>query len=81
MKGHASEAELNDRIDDAVAPRRREELERHLAECSLCAERYRTALETVSRIRALPRRAEVPRPLTRPAPGSRDLRSHQGLNQ
>ena len=81
MKGHASEAELNDRIDDALGPQRREELERHLTECSLCAARYASALDTVTRIRSLPRRAEAPRPAARPPLAHRGDRAHQGLNQ
>lgn len=81
MKGHASEAELNDRIDDALPPRRRAELERHLAECAACAQRYAAASETVNRIRALPRRAEILRPVTRPMPEAPRERPHQGLNQ
>ena len=81
MKGHASEAELNDWIDDVLSARRRDELERHLDECALCAARYAAALDTVRRIRALPRRAEVPRQITRPLLARREDRAHQGLNQ
>jgi len=81
MKGHASEAELNDRIDGGLALRRRPELDRHLAACAACAARYATAEQTVKRIRALSRRAQAPRPVARPAPAARDRRRHQGLNQ
>ena len=79
MKGHASEAELNDRIDDTLAPRRREELERHLAQCTACAGRYTVALEIVNRIRALPRQAHVPRPVARPAPTALGLSMRQDV--
>lgn len=81
MKGHASEAELNDRIDGTLASRRLAEVDRHLAACAACAERYAIAEQTVNRIRALPRRAQVPRPVARPAPPVPDRRAHQGLNQ
>lgn len=61
MKGHASEAELNDRIDGVLSPRRGEELERHFTACPTCARRFATAWETVNRLRALPRRAQLVR--------------------
>jgi anti-sigma factor RsiW len=61
MKGHAREAELNDHIDGLLAPRRRAELEQHLATCRSCTERYAAARGTVDRLHALPRHVPLPR--------------------
>lgn len=60
MSRHLDETVLHDWLDDVLAPRDAERVERHLAECSACRDTAESMRQLVASIQALPRTVAPP---------------------